>query len=145
MLALMHGHGDFGRFFSFSRCLPLLLGLDTVLGEVARMTRALAGLISFVLAPRLSASALSLLLWMKLEAVFGSVAFLATMTALRNVAIANSLGRLRLSITNGGNISAVRLDHIKDVQLLSVLRIVDVVGNPELYSLAPALERLHNL
>ena len=89
-----HSHGDLGRFFGFSRCLPLLLGLDTVLGEVARMARALAGLISFILAPRLPTSALSLLLWMKLETVFGSVAFLATMTALRNVAIANSLGRL---------------------------------------------------
>ena len=30
-----HSHGDLGRFFGFSRCLPLLLGLDTVLGEVA--------------------------------------------------------------------------------------------------------------
>ena len=56
------------------------------------MARALAGLISFVLAPRLSTIALSLLVWVKLETVFGSVAFLATVTALRN--FANRLGRL---------------------------------------------------
>ena len=86
---------------------------------------------------------LFLLLWMKLETVFGSVVFLDTVTALRS--FASRLGWFRFPITNGGNVSAVRLDHIKDIQTFSILSVIDVVGNLELHGLAPAFKRLHDL
>ena len=106
------------------------------------MAKALARFISLVFGPRLSTRSLSFLLRMELKTVSGDVAFLATVTALGD--FANRLRGLRFPITNGGNVSAVTLNHVESIQGLGVLSIIDIVCDPELDRLAPSFERLHD-
>ena len=106
------------------------------------MTRAFAGFFSLALDLWFSTGSKTFLLRVKLETAFIDVAFLATVTALWD--LANRLRRLRFPITNGGNVSAVTLDHVENIQGFGVLSIVDVVRDPELDRLAPSFERLHD-